>query len=359
VATAREAFRRRGIPNFDRHILVASSPDFGNLRLSTILVKRSPFTTSEIQSFFRTVDFIPHSRVLYARGQPLDRDPVGEIISLPEESLRNWYGSNRYNLSPVTDDIPFFWHFVRFRDSVTSRSKRNGWVEGIGEKLILALFVFALAFAAVFLALPLLTVRETWSALPHKAKASIYFAALGMGFMFFEISLIQKLTLFLGYPTYSLSVTLFALLCFTGLGSLASDRYAGSRRRALFGLLGGIALIVLFYRMGLPGLIDRFAGSPLPLRIALAVLAIAPLGICLGAFMPIGLKTVAALSEQREVYIAWGWALNSYFSVAGSALSTIPAMSVGFNTVLLIALMVYLIGVASLLRIPSVEVGPA
>jgi hypothetical protein len=40
VATAREAFRRRGIADFDRHILVANSPDF--LRLSTILLKRRP-----------------------------------------------------------------------------------------------------------------------------------------------------------------------------------------------------------------------------------------------------------------------------------------------------------------------------
>ena len=53
--------------------------------------------------------------------------------------------------------------------------------------------------------------------------------------MFFEITLIQRLTLFLGYPTYSLTVTLASILLFTGVGALLSSRYQARRGRAAAG----------------------------------------------------------------------------------------------------------------------------
>ena len=64
--------------------------------------------------------------------------------------------------------------------------------------------------------------------LPAKPMSALYFAALGLGFIFFEITMIQRLVLYLGYPTYSLTVTLASLLVFTGLGALA--RASDSRR---------------------------------------------------------------------------------------------------------------------------------
>ena len=51
--------------------------------------------------------------------------------------------------------------------------------------------------------------------------------------------MIQRLVLYLGYPTYSLTVTLASLLVFTGLGALLSQRLAPSaghgRRRGVRG----------------------------------------------------------------------------------------------------------------------------
>jgi hypothetical protein len=96
--------------------------------------------------------------------------------------------------------------------------------------------------------------------------------------------------------------------------------------------------LVLFYQYGMPIVIDRFVGSPLSARIALAILMIAPLGVCLGGFMPLGLSTVAALTPHSREYIAWGWAVNGFFSVITSILSTILAMIAGFKVVLFLAL---------------------
>jgi len=49
------------------------------------------------------------------------------------------------------------------------------------------------------------------------------FVCIGLGFMFVEISQMQRLMVFLGHPTYALSVVLFTLLAGTGLGSFAAE----------------------------------------------------------------------------------------------------------------------------------------
>ena len=109
--------------------------------------------------------------------------------------------------------------------------------------MLLLLLVIATLFGAVFLLLPFVSVRDVWSVLPRKRTSATYFAALGLGFMFFEITLIQKLVLFLGYPTYSLTVTLASILIFTGVGALLSGRFAS--RPACGGPAAPAAIVAL------------------------------------------------------------------------------------------------------------------
>jgi MFS family permease len=170
--------------------------------------------------------------------------------------------------------------------------------------------------------------------------------------MFYEISLIQKLTLLLGYPTYSLTVTLMSLLVFTGLGSLAAGLYARRRNRVLAALFVAIAGLTLFYQYAMGTVIDAFLGTPLAMRIALAVAMTAPLGLVLGAFMPLGLATVAALTANPTVYIAWGWAVNGFFSVIGSVLTTVLSMTYGFRVVLFLGLVAYALAAVLLSSLP-------
>src|SRR5713226_4494738 len=54
-----------------------------------------------------------------------------------------------------------------------------------------------------------------------------YFFAIGVGFIMVEVGLIQKFVLFLGRPTYSLTVVVFSLLVASGMGSFASGRVIG------------------------------------------------------------------------------------------------------------------------------------
>ncbi len=349
VATAREAFRRFGIDDFERHILVVTEREF--FTQVTILLKPAPFSKGEVERFAAGIGLLPNSVLRHAWGRAVDEGPVGKSISLPQARLARWHRAHPYDLQAVTDDSPFFWHFTRFRDVL--RPGASGWEEQTGERVLLILLGFVVVFAGVFLLLPLAITRGAWQAVPHKTSAAVYFAAIGLGFMFFEIALIQKLVLLLGYPTYSLTVTLFALLFFTGVGSPLSARYLRRRDRSLAVLFVSLAVVTFGYQVGIPVLVDRFVGAALAARVGLAVLLLAPLGVCLGAFMPLGLRTVAGLTTHKREFVAWSWAVNGFFSVIGSILSTILAMVLGFTTLLWCAVAVYLVGICALLRVPS------
>jgi hypothetical protein len=166
--------------------------------------------------------------------------------------------------------------------------------------------------------------------------------------MFFEITLIQKLTLFLGYPTYSLTVTLASILVFTGVGALLSDRLALQTWRAAIPLLGAMVALTALYLFGLPAITDALFELPLAARIVIAFVVLAPLGVALGMFMPLGLTAVSKLTTHSREYVAWGWAVNGFASVVGSVLTTLLAMSFGFATVLVFGLAVYTVAIIAL-----------
>jgi spermidine synthase len=357
--TARAALESLGVRDVSRHVLVSETPEF--LRMVTTCVRREPFDAAELARFRANVARVmpvgKPGQVVHPREDgTAPAHLLQKIAALPRAELARELAGYPYDVSPVRDDAPFFWHFASFRRAIAE----PGWKgaifdpeDAIGERVLLALLAFAALFGATWLLLPLLLARATWRRIPHKRYALAYFAALGMGFMFYEVVLIQKLTLFLGYPTRSLSVTLFALLAASGAGSLLAPRWASGRTRSLLGLLAGLAALTLLYRFGLTPLVEALVGLPLAARVALAVAFLAPLGLCLGAFMPLGLATVAATTEHDREYVAWAWAVNGFCSVVASVLATVLSMSFGFHAVLALAVAIYAAGVAALLRIPQ------
>jgi len=355
LGTAREALAELGIDDFGRHVLVAVSPGFGRLETATILVKRSPFTEAEIRTFQDTTAHLAGARASWVGNDEGEATPIRTVIRADDAELERFYDDYPYKVHPITDDSPFFWHFVRFDDALTGggETQRFNMEEGIGERLLIIFLLFAILFAAAFLLLPLVLLRDVWRKIPYKWNAGVYFAALGLGFMFLEISLIQRLTLFLGYPTYSLTVTLFALLISTGVGSLLSERYMAQRDRAYRVLIGGLVVLTAFYLAGLPGVVEAGVGWPFAARVAVAITFLAPLGLCLGAFIPLGLRSVSMVTERGDQYVAWCWAINGFFSVMASVLATLLSMSFGFNAVMLMGLVIYILGVAAFRRVPA------
>jgi hypothetical protein len=348
LGTAREAFRRLGVPDFAQHALVVTTPGF--LQLTTVLLKRAPFTAEEVERFLAQTQRVPGSVVRHAGGRAFDDGPLNDVILLADAPLRRFYAEYPRRIDPVTDDEPFFWHFARFRSVAAGffRPFRVGDVEdSLGERLLLVLLGVAVLFSAVFLVVPFAGAGRGWREIPHKGRAALYFGALGLGFLCYEIPLIQRLTLLLGYPTHSLTVTLASLLVSAGIGSLAAGR-GGVRRRELAWLLAAIAGLTLFYRVGLGPLVDCLLAAPFALRVGAAVACVAPLGLLLGRFLPLGLAAFSAATPREREAVAWAWAVNGFASVVASVLVTLFAMSFGFDAVMGIGLGAYAVALAAM-----------
>jgi len=170
------------------------------------------------------------------------------------------------------------------------------------------------------------------------ALGPLLFLALGVGFMFVEVPLIQKLALPLGYPTLSLSVILFSILLGGGAGALFSQRFEGARLRryALACALGVVALALGF------GFASDVAGRalldlPIASRCVVVALALLPFGFALGTPFPSGLRLFAR--DERTVALAW--ALNGTASVVGSIGAAITAKSLGFTLVMALGALIY------------------
>jgi hypothetical protein len=351
VATARDALAEMGVRNPADHIIVVTTTTQAPGALATILVKPTPFTKAEVDRVLTRMTALAATTLRYAPGHAVKGDPVSELSTMPDRELDSFYDAYPFYIRPVTDDAPFFWHFKQFPDVIRTFGDAVSVGDpevAIGERVLLLLLLVALLFAAVFLLLPFLAIRDVWKKLPRKGISAVYFAALGLGFIFFEITLIQRLTLFLGYPTLSLTVTLASLLIFTGVGALLSGRYAERLGQVVPVMIGALALLTVFYLFGLPEITDAGLGWPVAARVATAFVVLAPLGICLGTFMPVGLGAVAGLTEFPREYVAWGWAVNGFASVVGAVLSTILAMTFGFRVVLVVALVLYVVAFLAL-----------
>ncbi|MEE2768180.1 MAG: hypothetical protein VX833_03105 [Actinomycetota bacterium] len=355
VSTAYAALRESGVDDPSRHLMVSTSSDYP-AQLSTIILKGKPFDGNEVDRLTTHAMSTPDSTIRYTPKQKTLNATIGLVASTAHNQLDDELADYPYNLSPVRDDAPFFWHFQDFGDVLTGLFNpvdpgRDPEV-AVGERVLVLLLLISIALATVFLLLPFALVRRHWSGLPRRGSSFGYFAALGIGFMFFEVTMIQRLVLLLGYPTYSLTVTLASLLVFAGLGSLASSRLEG-RPRLRFWLFAVLTVVTAGYLTGLTPLTNLLIGTPAALRFVAAFILLAPLGFCLGIFMPLGLRAVARLSEHRTVYVAWAWAVNGFFSVVGSVLTTILAMAYGFRITQLLGLAVYL---GAILLLPRLSV---
>jgi hypothetical protein len=188
---------------------------------------------------------------------------------------------------------------------------------------------------------------------PGAFRYAFYFAAIAIGFMAVEIALLQKFGLFLGHPNYALSVVLAALLLFSGIGSLFSARLlaaVGGQVRFLSYVL--VVVVGIEHLLAFPWL-PSLVGLPLFARVALVFALVAPVGVCLGAFMPTGLER---LKSAAPAFAPWAWGINGIFSVMAPLTAVGLSMSWGITVLLASSLPFYL---AAGLALPEDVSSPA
>ncbi len=337
ASVAMEALRRDGVKEPWRHIVILNDDTY---------VKKSPWTTQELD------------RIL-ALAKPLKLAPrfvPDRVVHkgswyegfLRSDNPREWYHRDVAVLAPSTDDWPFINHYVSWgRTKDPNLPKTISWYNNMkffkviphGDFVLLSILAEAAILSFAFLILPLWCSRKR--ELTRAALLPIaYFACLGLGFIFVEICLMQRLTLLLGHPSLSLAVVLSSLLVSAGLGSLCSRKLGAATPGGLRAVLAVNIVFIVAAVWLLPLIVTRGLSLSTLGRVSLAVAVTGLHGFFLGMPFPTGVRI---MGRHRQRLIPWGWAMNSYATVIGSVLSVLLAMSLGFSAVYLMAAGAYAI----------------
>ncbi|HNV68873.1 MAG TPA: hypothetical protein PKO06_04185, partial [Candidatus Ozemobacteraceae bacterium] len=258
-----------------------------------------------------------------------------------------------FELAPATDDSPFCFNCERWSELLPALLRLNLGAVSYGEwpsLILLSLLLLSGLLTLLFIFVPLYLAAAT--DFSHAQRPVIlYFCLLGVSFIFIEISLMQRFSLLLGHPSYSLTTTLGSLLLFSGIGSMMAGRFAILGRLSF----GAIVMLGLCAAWGYPDLMRFLLPYSLPIRVFGVILLVAPLGFFMGMPFPLGLRD---LGTRAPHLVPWAWGVNGGATVLGSVLAIVTAMKCGFTMVLLLASCGYLLAWVSF-RMSSVSGPPA
>ena len=335
LTTAVAALRRAGVATPAEHVAMINAT---NGAFAALLVKRTPFTAEERARLARWVGSGNLMRMSAAPGG-VDFPSLYQAFLDQAEARREaaFVASYPFDISPVTDDRPFFFRSSYWSHLFVTDMVRRGVPFMEYSLVVLAAVVGLAALVCVFL--PLRLVARDAARAPGAARYAVFFAAIAIGFMAVEIALLQKFGLFLGHPNYALSVVLAALLLFAGLGSLWSERIVAALGRLRFLSYALVVVIGAEHFLAYPWL-PRLIGLPLVARVAIVFALVAPVGLCLGAFMPTGL---ARLKAAAPAFAPWAWGINGIFSVLAPLFAVGLSMSWGITVLLAASAPFYLL----------------
>jgi hypothetical protein len=155
------------------------------------------------------------------------------------------------------------------------------------------------------------------------------------------MTLVQKFILFLGQPVYALSIVLFSMLVFSGLGSFSSQLFTSRLNRNIRFACLLIALLILIYVGVLPAVLYKYVGLPTPHKALIVIVLLFPLSFWMGIPMPLGIHR---LKIRSAAMVPWAWGVNGSASVLGSIATVLIAANFGFNQALLTAATSYALG---------------
>lgn len=360
VAQAYDLLQHAGVEHPERHIAVVSESIFFFV-VTDVLISKAPFTSAQLARL-RQAGEGTNLRLLWDHERPELKSPFGYLATGGAGDRLERFKLGHLDLTAVTDDRPFFFTYFRWSALLSGLLAGNEhWglarEYATGQYLVLVLLVVASACLLAALAVPL-TFRRREVSLPQAMGVGVALALLGWGFIAVEVNTIQRLTLYLGYPTYAFTAVLAGILLGAGLGSVWSGRAPTGTVLAI----GTVIVIATAFATGflLQGLVHRTFGQPLPVRALVAATWAAAQGFGLGVFFPTALKLLGTWGAR---WVAWGWTVNGTSSVVGSALAVLVAMLVGFRSGALLAAGGYIVAALLLARAhrssPLVPAAPA
>jgi hypothetical protein len=313
-----------------------------------VLAKKTAFTAEEESAVRAHFDKYEDLDPLYLPSPPAagqgGPNPFADLIA--SNDPYRFAQSYAYNVAPVSDNAPFFFFTLKAGQILQpGREQAIDWKVNLGVLVLVLVLAISLVAVLGFLILPLALQGRRQSALPL-----LYFVAVGLGYILVEIAFIQRFVLFLGHPTYALTVVIFLLMLSSGAGSLFSRRWL--LRTEMAWLAANVFL--------LPRGLSSWVGLAFGYRLVISGILLAPLGFVMGMPFPTGLRALAERpvldipsgETAADNAVEWAWAMNAAASVLGSVLAMVIAIQFGLTVTLACGFAAYLL---ALLLLPALH----
>jgi len=329
VSIVVEVLRAKNVKSSDvgKHIIIIQQPNMEVPSKSSflLLVKKSQFSEADsIELVSRCSSAkVPFHVPFYNSTSPYKELLEGSI------SLENFYEQFDYRVDAVSDDSPYYFSWDRpYPDSL--------------QNLMNTIVPLTLAVALIP---SLVTWKRQKDNRREYGSFIFYFSALGIGYMFVEIVLLQRFILFLGHPTRTLSVILFSLLLSSGIGSFVSGYVKPERIPQYVRLMCVfIGIIAVVYSLMLPSLFGELLSQPASFRIVVSAFLLFPLGFVMGMPFPLGMREI---KMQHARGVSWMWGVNGVMSVIGSVVATAMAIMFGLKIAIFFGVLAYVIAFSS------------
>lgn len=344
LAMAKELLRRNGIDDPSDYVAIVGG---GKLR-DLFMVRKGKFTEEDVRKIEEEIKWVnEHSsnpkkmHAIYLPHRPLLNNIVTMVLRKPLNEIEE---KTNLVLTPPTDDRPFFYRFLspfkfKIKGNLTSPAFKQ-IVEKYHLQASISLFaIIILLFILSFILIPypLLVFHRKGIKEKKALRFLLFFAFIGLAFMFIEIVFIKKFILYLGNPVYSITIVIVSLLLSAGIGSGISSKLKPSKIKLISLILFIIAVDYIFV---LSPIFNGTLQLNFIFRFLISFILISIIGIFMGMMFPAGLK----LAKKTSVnLVPWAWGVNGFFTVMGSALSVLLAVLFGFNFVLFLAAAIYLL----------------
>jgi SAM-dependent methyltransferase len=315
VGIAADALQRSGVAaaELPRHVVALN---VGNI--ITVITRPDAFTDTQWQDA-RTKLLAQGFKILLAPD--VTYDTITSTL-MSGKADATFFASLPENITPSTDDNPFFFYTARFADLIAKPSSAVT-NNNAAISMSLLLIVVALGACGYYIVRPFVRLARRMP-LSELTPPVTYFCAIGMGFMLVEISQMQRLMVFLGHPVYGLGVVLFTILLFSGAGSATVGAHL-PRSGAVVARVTALLAMLVLAGIFTPLLATWARSEATAMRVVLSVLLLAPPAFCMGMMFPLGLS----IWRRHAELLPFFWSANGITSVLASVLGM--ALSIEFG----------------------------
>lgn len=336
---ATTTLRARGVDHPEAQIFLAGTP-----KLATLIVSNTPLSEGDLTQLHKVTSELGFVE-LVSPDHEVAAPVLRRILQArsPDEA-RSLADEYHIDFSAPTDERPFFFNQILLTDLQSIKIGQAARQGVIGGNFAAAKSIGIVVLLSAYLVLVTTILPNLPSVRQSKAQLSIlgtlYFALIGLGFMFIEIGIIQRMSLFLGHPVYGLAVGLFSIILSTGIGSLISERLKLDSPGKLVGWTVLLALFVGLLTVFFPAVVAAFEGRALVGRIVVTLCAVVPCGLLMGFGFPTGMRLVNAIDSRPT---PWFWAINGAAGVLAASLSVGVSIAFSINVSLWIGAACYLL----------------